>query len=75
MARAYEAYLDEIARLVCAPPADRVRLMDGWRRELEETNPGLTDWDRTPCPSGRPPDMCAAAAGRCGWALPRACWR
>ena len=46
MARAYEAYLDEIARLVCAPPADRARLMDGWRRELEETNPGLTDWDR-----------------------------
>ncbi len=46
MARAYEAYLDEIARLVCAPPADRARLMDGWRRELEETNPGLADWDR-----------------------------
>ena len=46
MARAYEAYLDEIARLVCAPPADRARLMDGWRRELEETNPCLTDWDR-----------------------------
>lgn len=46
MARAYEAYLDEIARLVCAPPADRAWLMDGWRRELEETNPGLADWDR-----------------------------
>ena len=46
MARAYEAYLDEIARLVCAPPADRARLMDGWRRELEETIPGLADWDR-----------------------------
>ena len=41
MTQEFEAYLGEVKRLLCAPSADRERLISGWRHELEETQPDV----------------------------------